>query len=362
MMRTEEMGSYTLAKVWPVWWEQKQQEIGPKTAKCYGEYKKPLLAFFGAMKLEEIHIADIVAYRSSRVTAGPGLINHEINCLSQILGAVGLWEPIAKLYKQLKVPKSGPGIALLPEEEQYLFTLAMNGSQRWKVAYCTSLITNHTTAGPGELRNLRLKDVDLRNRVLHIREGTKNEFRVRDIPLSDEAFWAVSELHTRAVKLGAIDPDHYLLPGRAPRQGDSPAVTKPVLGWRTAWYALRKEVAKKYPRLAKLRVYDLRHNTITKLLENPNISEEVIENLAGHSVSSRMKKRYSHIRMDAKRKAVRAISNDGISRTPVTPATPPAPVGSVQWTASTLFGLGAPIPIAKPIATAVHRKLRLVKG
>jgi integrase len=249
-------------------------------------------------------------------------MNHEINCLAQILRTVGLWAPLAKVYKQLKVPKSGPGIAMLPEEEQYLFELAMNGSQSWKVAYCTSLITNHTTAGPGEIRNLRLKDVDLRNRVLHIRQGAKNEFRVRDIPLNDEAFCAVSELHARAVKLGAIDPDHYLLPGRAMRQGEV-TVTKPVIGWRKAWYSLRSEVAKKYPRLAKLRVYDLRHSAITKMLENPRISEEVIEDLAGHSISSKMKKRYSHIRMDAKRKAVQAIGDDGVSRTLITKAISP---------------------------------------
>ena len=53
-------------------------------------------------------------------------------------------------------------------------------------------------------------------------------------------------------------------------------------------------------------MYDLRHHAITSLLENPNISEEVVEDIAGH-VSRRMKKRYSHIRMEYKRAAVEAI-------------------------------------------------------
>lgn len=122
----------TLAEVWPLWWEQKQQEISPHTAKCYREYKKPLLAFFGGTKLSDISIEQILAYRANRPTAGPGLMNHEINCLAQILGPLELWQPIKKLYKPLKVLKSGPGIALLPEEEQHLFELAMNGSQRSK--------------------------------------------------------------------------------------------------------------------------------------------------------------------------------------------------------------------------------------
>jgi len=29
--------------------------------------------------------------------------------------------------------------------------------------------------------------------------------------------------------------------------------------WKKAWYALRAEAAKKYPRLATVRMYDLRH-------------------------------------------------------------------------------------------------------
>ncbi len=54
-------------------------------------------------------------------------------------------------------------------------------------------------------------------------------------------------------------------------------------------------------------MYDLRHHAITALLENPEVSEETVEDIAGH-VSRRMKKRYSHIRMEHKRAAVEAIA------------------------------------------------------
>ncbi len=50
-------------------------------------------------------------------------------------------------------------------------------------------------------------------------------------------------------------------------------------------------------------MYDLRHHAITALLENPHVSEETVEAIAGH-ISREMKKRYSHVRMDARRKAV----------------------------------------------------------
>ena len=38
-------------------------------------------------------------------------------------------------------------------------------------------------------------------------------------------------------------------------------------------------------------MYDLRHHAITALLENPHVSEETVEAIAGH-ISREMKKRY----------------------------------------------------------------------
>jgi hypothetical protein len=62
--------------------------------------------------------------------------------------------------------------------------------------------------------------------------------------------------------------------------------------------------------LGKLRMYDLRHHAITVMLENPSVSEETVEAVAGH-VSKAMQRRYSHVRMTARRAAVSAI--DGSS-------------------------------------------------
>ena len=54
------------------------------------------------------------------------------------------------------------------------------------------------------------------------------------------------------------------------------------------------------------RWHDLRHTFITRLAENPNVSEETIKALAGH-VSRRMLERYSHIRTRAKEDAIRTL-------------------------------------------------------
>lgn len=62
------------------------------------------------------------------------------------------------------------------------------------------------------------------------------------------------------------------------------------------------------------RLYDARHTFITRLAENPRISEETIRQLAGH-VSPRMLARYAHIRAQARRAAIAALERP---ETPVT--------------------------------------------
>jgi len=50
-------------------------------------------------------------------------------------------------------------------------------------------------------------------KTLYVRVG-KNKFGVRAIPLNRTATWAVERLVDRAHKLGATDPEHYLIPRR----------------------------------------------------------------------------------------------------------------------------------------------------
>jgi integrase len=67
--------------------------------------------------------------------------------------------------------------------------------------------------------------------------------------------------------------------------------------------------------LGGLRFHDLRHHAITELAESGE-SEQTILAIADH-VDRRMLERYSHIRMEAKRKALEALSSrsgDGYGR------------------------------------------------
>ena len=130
-------------------------------------------------------------------------------------------------------------------------------------------------------------------------EGAKNQYRVRRIPLNDEVFKAVKLVIARARSLGAFSPEHYLFPFRIHRSKFDP--TRHQTTFKGAWLKMVAAAD-----LRGFRMYDLRHHAITVLLENPSVSLDTAEALAGH-ISREMQRHYSHVRMDARRKAVSGL-------------------------------------------------------
>lgn len=78
-------------------------------------------------------------------------------------------------------------------------------------------------------------------------------------------------------------------------------LTEPMLEWKTSWAKVCEDTGLHF------RWHDLRHTFISRLAENPAVSEQTIRELAGH-VSREMLQRYSHIRMEAKVQAIAALA------------------------------------------------------
>jgi hypothetical protein len=55
----------------------------------------------------------------------------------------------------------------------------------------------------------------------------------------------------------------------------------------------------------------MRHTFISRLAENPNVSEQTVRALAGH-VSRQMLERHSHIRSQAKQAAIQALEHGAV--------------------------------------------------
>ncbi len=280
---------------------EREAVVSASTIRFERDALKPVTRHIGSLFIGRIVPETLSSYIAARKSEGIGnrTVNMEIGVLRKILKRWKLWDALSAHYRALPEPKD-IGRALSPSEESRLFAVA-SSKPEWTVAFCASLIAANTTAGGCELRNLRLKDVDLQTRTLFVKVG-KNRFRVRAIPLNQTATWAVVRLLERAALLGSLTPDHYLLPKRISGEIYDPSQPASRWAWRTAWRKLTAQAGLKH-----LRPHDLRHHAITKLAES-QASEQTIMAIAGH-VSREMLEHYSHIRLEAKRKALESLDD-----------------------------------------------------
>jgi integrase len=118
------------------------------------------------------------------------------------------------------------------------------------------------------------------------------------IPLNETALAALVEhagWYTK--RFGACQPEWYVFAFGKPLPKDP---TRPITSFKTAWTKIRKEAG------VKGRWHDNRHTLVTELAES-GAGDEVIMSIAGH-VSRAMLSRYSHVRMEAKRRALDEIA------------------------------------------------------
>src|ERR1700728_3633265 len=260
-----------------------------------GNYAKT--AILGTLTVESV-VSYVQRRKAERI--GNRTVNIEVGVLRRILKQFKLWHFVGDGYKPLPEPKD-IGRALSPEQELRFFDVARSRAE-WSVAFWVSLIAANTTTAGCEIRNIRLQDIQTEAKTLSVKVG-KNRFRVRIIPLNQTAWWAVEQLLDRAHELGATSPEHYLIPKRLSGKKYDAAQPPSRWGWRTAWRKLTKEAG-----LEGLRPHDSRNHAITKLAESPEASEQTIMAIAGH-VSREMLDHYSHVRQEAKRRAVESLDN-----------------------------------------------------
>jgi integrase len=120
----------------------------------------------------------------------------------------------------------------------------------------------------------------------------------RVIPLNQTAIAALeahAAWYTR--RFGACRPEWFVFAFGTPLPKDP---TRPITSFKTAWIKVRKKAG------VKGRWHDNRHTLVTELAES-GAGDEVIMSIAGH-VSRAMLSRYSHVRMEAKRRALDGIA------------------------------------------------------
>ncbi len=140
--------------------------------------------------------------------------------------------------------------------------------------------------------------MDLAKAVLTVADSKTEVGEGRTIPLNADVLEAIVE-HAKwfLKKFKETRPEWYLFPYGRPQPTDP---TRPVTTLKTVWQKVKADAG------VTGRFHDNRHTFITDLAESGAAGDETIRDIAGH-VSPRMLKHYSHIRMDAKRKAVGAL-------------------------------------------------------
>lgn len=256
---------------------------------------KNITRFLGAVMIPDVTETRVREYMAARQAEGASgrSINPELGELSRAMGRHWkvLWHRVRKLEERKDV-----GRALTPEEEaQVLAAADASKSPHMRTMVRAALMTGMRA---GELSTLRWSQVDLGRRMITVGRAKTAAGTGRQIPMSAELG---AELNAHAdwftSKFGKPNPAHYLFPFGSPLPKDP---TKPTVELKTAWETIRKSSG------VSCRWHDLRHTACTKLAE-ASVPEFVMQALMGH-MSRAMLERYSHVRIDAKRLAVEAMS------------------------------------------------------
>jgi len=249
----------------------------------------------------EITPSVVKRYQAARLRekAGPKTINDEVQLLLRLCGEQGvLVRATLRRDKALKLalPPS-PGRAYSAEEKARMLEEAQR--LRTPQMYAAFALDLNTGLRDKELRQIRWSQIDLVDKkALTVGKAKTVAGTGRVIPLNETALAALvahAAWYTR--RFGACRPEWFVFAFGAPLPKDP---TRPITSFKTAWTTVREKAA------VKGRWHDNRHTLVTELAES-GAGDEVIMSIAGH-VSRAMLSRYSHVRMEAKRRALDEIA------------------------------------------------------
>jgi integrase len=272
----------------------------PKSA-TFAEYSiGHLNRLVGSMMVADLGDTAVKDYQTARLKekSAPKSINEEIGFLLRMLEDQGDAIRIRlKRQKRLKLTVGRTISQAFPPEEKAAL-LAAAATRRSPSIYPALMLALHAGMRDAELRNLQWTQIDLHKAIVTVGESKTEAGDGRTIPLNADVLAAlVAHSKWYLKKFGETRPEWYVFPFGKPQPTDP---TRSATSFKTVWAAIKKEAG------VTGRWHDNRHTFITDLAESNEASDETIRDMAGH-VSKQMLKHYSHIRMEAKRRAVGAL-------------------------------------------------------
>jgi integrase len=268
----------------------------------YAEYALGhVSSLLGSSLVVEITPNVVKRYQTDRLNekAGPKTINDEVQLLIRLCGEQGaLIRATLRRDKALKLPLlPSPGRPYSTDEKARMLEAAKK--LRTPQMHAALALDLNTGLRDKELREIRWEQIDLiHKKTLTVGKSKTEAGTGRVIPLNVTAVAALeahAAWYTR--RFGECRPEWFVFAFGKPLPKDP---TRAITSFKTAWTRVREKAG------VKGRWHDNRHTLVTELAES-GAGDEVIMSIAGH-VSRAMLSRYSHVRMEAKRRALDEIA------------------------------------------------------
>lgn len=273
-----------------------------------------VVRILGSKMLVDITDQEITAYQTTRLEqkAAPKTINEEVGVLLRLLGERG--DAIRVRLRRQKTLKLAVqqtvGKAFSGDEKERMLAAAATARSPFIFAALTMALK--LGLRDSEIRGLTWSQINWESKILTVVRSKTAAGEGRTIPiLPDVEQLLLHHSQWYTGRFGTALPEWYLFPfGRANKLDPS----RPITTLKTAWSNVRRKAG------VSGRWHDARHTCITELAES-GAGDETIMDIAGH-VSRQMLPRYSHIRIEAKRRAMEAAAR-GAERSVAAPAESP---------------------------------------
>jgi len=316
------------------WLDLKQPTWADKTyvnaSLDVGHLKKHL----GHLLLTDITDKDVAEYITSRRNekAADKTIRNELGTLRGILKRHRLWGPLKDDVRLPRGRDEDVGVALSAEQEETLLKACAVSRSRSLLPVVTLALS--TGMRHDEMRLLRWRQIDFANAAIKVGTSKTVHGAGRAVPMNKRALETLTAWSKDFPDRKAA---HYVFPSEKvgiSGNDEIPEVfdtdpTKPITSWKTAWNSAKAAAS------IECRFHDLRHTTVTRLLERGQ-PFAVVADIMGWSAATavRMAKRYGHIGPSARRAAMSAL-DEPTSAASTVEAPPPSPESAVLVTGPT---------------------------
>ena len=298
------------------WLELKKPAWANKTYAIASADVEHLKRHFGKLLLTDITDKDIAEYQALRrdqkakgrthKTANK-TINNEVATLRAILRRHRLWAQIQPDVRMLP-NREDVGRALSVEEEERLLKACAASRSRTLLPAVTLAL--HTGLRHDELRLLTWRQVDFVDSTITVGKSKTEYGQGRVVPLNERALKALTAW---AQQFPKRKPQHYVFPSEKvgifgndeiPQVFDTEP-KKAITSWKVSWTTARTTAG------VTCRFHDLRHTTVTRLLER-GVPFAVVATILGWSPATamRMGRRYGHIGQSAQREAMALLARE----------------------------------------------------